>query len=188
MMRQLLLLICLLAGIQLSAQEAKDPQKEKYRKIFVSNCVSEAKKNSDINAKAFCDCSFEKFYQRVLESGVDVLVDPNFADKIQEDKDFQSEVLRCLTESSPNGDNELFRREFMKGCLGGMKKDKNYKTIKKYIDPTDLCECSYAKIMDGPYSVFDLSKLSAEEAEAYYAKIGEECFKIYLENKGFILE
>lgn len=185
-------LILLLTGLVLSfsalGQSAPSAEaKETYRRLFLKTCISEAKKqNVNADVKSFCACSFEKFYNRALESGADFEADPTVLEVISKSPEYEKEVQNCLLENiSKDEVNTLFEKEFMKSCVKSINKDK---FMRKNTDANEICECSFAKLKDGRYSLLQLNDLSPAESEEYVKKISEECMIYFLEKKGVVID
>lgn len=168
-----------------SAQNANDPeQKEIYKKIFIESCITEAKSQKlDVNAKVFCNCSFEKLYDLLKESGAD-FTDESALDQITKSKDYENAIFACLSGEVDANDNAL-ENEFVRICAKNMKKDK---FMRKNTDVNKICKCTYSKIKDGPYTMIELNQIPEEESSKYFEKISEECIKYYFESQGMILE
>ena len=181
-----LLVLVLIQSINfISAQNANEiEQKEVYKKLFLEGCISEAKNQKlDVNAKSFCNCSFEKLYSLLKESGAD-LSDERALDQITKSKEYENAIFACL-----NGDGDssqdAIEDEFVRICAKNMNKDKY---MKKNTDTKEICSCTYSKIKDGPYTMIELNDLPEEESSVYFEKISSDCIQYYFESRGFIME
>lgn len=188
-MKKILFIVCLLASMtHVSAQDTKSlDTKSTYKRLFVSTCMDEAKKQKiDADIRSFCNCSFEKFYARAVESGADFEADPTVLDQISKHPDYEKEVQSCLLASINQDEVEpLFEKEFMTSCVKSINKDK---FMRKNMDANEICECTYVKIKDGKYSLLELGTLSGADSDAYIQKITEDCMKYYFEKRGVVIE
>lgn len=189
-MKQLILVLTGWLALSFSALGQSTPSaaaKETYKRLFLKTCISEAKKqNVNADIKGFCACSFDKFYNRALESGADFEEDPSVLEVISKSPEYEKEVQLCLLENITKDEvNALFEKEFMKSCIKSINKDKY---MRKNTDANEICECSFAKLKDGKYSLLQLNELSQAESEEYVKKISEDCMIYFLEKKGVIID
>lgn len=171
-------------GLLLAQSSSNAAQKEVYKKLFLEGCISEAKSQKlNVNAKAFCSCSFEKLFTLIEETGAD-LSDSKALDQITKSKDYENAVFSCLNGSDDTTEDAV-ENEFVRICAKNMNKDK---FMRKNTNANEICKCSYSKIKDGPYSMSDLNKLPEEEATKYFEKISADCIQYYFETKGITFE
>lgn len=165
----------------------EDLNKSSYRKLFVNACLGEAKKQKlDIDARYFCNCSFENLYARILASGKDITSDPKIIDKVSKSSEYEAEVQECLMQSvSGQSQNSVVENELKAICLKTFNKNK---FMRKNTDINEICDCTMAKYKDSGYTLADLNAMKYEEATEFFKKISEECVLYHLEKKESVFE
>lgn len=186
----LLIIIVIIQSLNLvTAQNAINQEdKEVFKRIFLESCISEAKTQKlDLNAKAFCNCSFEKLFSLLEESGAE-LTDEKALDQITKSKDYENAIFRCMSSNGGAGVNtseDVIENEFVRICAKNMKKDK---FMRKNTDVSEICKCTYSKIKDSQYTMDQLNNLPSDESSKFYSKISTDCINYYFESKGLILQ
>lgn len=183
-MKQLLLVVFTISLFSFSAKAQENNSqaiKENYRNLFVGACVQEAKKQKlGIDSKAFCNCSFEKLFKRIEDTGIDLEEAGTLIDKISKSPEYEREVEECLSIVMGNGDTGYMNAELRKICIKSMGKSKY---MRKNANIEEVCDCTIAKYQDSQYSLMDFSRMSEQEAAGFFEKISQECILYYFENK-----
>lgn len=171
------------SGVSLFAQKSDlNSSKEEYRKLFVNSCLQEAKKQKlNIDSRSFCNCSFEKLFSRLEETGVSIEDSAPLIEKISQSPEYEKEVEACLSSvMGKGGENDGISSELKKICFKSMSKNKY---MRKNTDVNEICDCTIAKYQDSQYTIMDFSNMTEEEAAGFFERISQECILYYFENK-----